>query len=97
MYYVYVLKSLQHGKIYIGMTGDLRKRVEQHNSGDSTFTKKYKPFKLIYYEASESVHDTRAREKYLKSGIGRRYIQNRTKRDGIPLEKVKQVVLSDKQ
>lgn len=77
MFYVYVIKSLNYGSLYIGMTKDLIRRIGEHNNGDSKYTKKFLPFKLIYYEASESHVDTRSREKYLKSGMGRRYLRNR--------------------
>lgn len=79
-YYVYVLQSLKNLKWYIGYTIDLRKRFEEHQTNKSTYTKGRGPFKLIYYEASLNMLDARARERYLKSGIGRRYLKNRLKR-----------------
>lgn len=79
MYYVYVLKSVEHGLKYIGMTRNLKRRFLSHNRGDSLFTKKYKPFILLYYEAAVGEKDARAREKYLKSGMGRKYLMNRLK------------------
>ena len=42
-------------------------------------TKDRLPIKLIYYEACIDEKDARAREKYLKSGMGKRYIRNRLK------------------
>ena len=44
------------------------------------WTKNRGPFELIYYEASKNETDARSREKYLKSGMGKRYIKNRLKR-----------------
>jgi len=78
--YVYVLKSLKSGKWYIGCTEDLRKRFMEHNNNKSTYTKGRGPFELIYYEASLNKLDGFAREKYLKSGMGRRYLNNRIRR-----------------
>lgn len=78
-HYVYVLKSLQNGNWYTGCTSDLRARLEQHNTGKSTYTKDRGPYKLIYYEASLSKDDAFARERYLKTGMGKRYIKNRLK------------------
>ena len=80
MFYTYVLKSDKSGRLYTGSTNDLRKRFKEHNSGKSTYTVKYAPYKLIYYEACSNEDDARTREKYLKTGMGKRYIQNRLKR-----------------
>ena len=80
MFYVYVLKSKKDNKWYTGSTNDLRKRFNQHNSGKSTWTKGRGPFEIIYYEACFNEDDARSREKYLKSGMGKRYIRNRLKR-----------------
>lgn len=80
MWYVYVLKSQKDGKLYTGFTGDLRKRLRQHEDGKNSSTKYRGPFILMYYEAGINEEDARAREKYLKSGMGKRYINNRLKR-----------------
>lgn len=79
-YYVYILQSLKNNKWYTGSTIDLRKRFEEHRKNLSTYTKGRGPFKLIYYEASLHEGDAKAREKYLKSGMGKRYLRNRMKR-----------------
>ena len=78
--YVYVLRSVKSGKWYIGCTKDLRKRFMEHQDNKSTYTKGRGPFELIYYEASLNKLDGFAREKYLKTGMGRRYLNNRLKR-----------------
>lgn len=79
-WYTYVLKSEKGGRWYTGVTSDLRKRFKQHNEGRSTYTKGRGPFVLIYYEMSLAEGDAKAREVYLKSGMGKRYIKNRLKR-----------------
>ena len=79
MWYVYVLKSQKSDNWYTGMTNDLKRRFSEHNNGDSTYTRPRGPYKLIYYEASLDEKDARAREKYLKSGVGKRYLKNRLK------------------
>lgn len=76
-YYTYVLKSKKDGKIYTGYTQDLRKRLNQHNKGLSTYTKGRGPFILIYYEGCLLEGKARSREKYLKTGMGKRYLKNR--------------------
>jgi len=64
--YVYILKSRERDWIYIGVTADLKKRVEQHYSGKNYSTRKYLPVELIYYEAYRSLEDAYNREKCLK-------------------------------
>ena len=80
MFYTYILKSEKNNKTYTGYTNNLRKRFIQHNQGKSTYTSRNKPFLLIYYEACLNEDDARSREKYLKSGMGKRYVKKRLKR-----------------
>jgi putative endonuclease len=80
MYYVYILQSHIDSKFYTGCTSDLRKRFILHQKGQVIATKERSPFTLIYYEASLNKSDAYAREMYLKSGPGKRYIRNRIKR-----------------
>jgi putative endonuclease len=75
MYYVYVIKSLKDGKIYVGHTNDLRERIEEHNKGTVKSTHGRRPLKLIYYEASNILRDAIEREKSLKTGFGRAYLK----------------------
>jgi putative endonuclease len=79
-YYTYVLQSKKDKKWYTGFTIDLRKRFNNHNSNKVSSTKNRGPFDLIYYEACQNEQDARSREKYLKSGMGKRYLKNRLKR-----------------
>ena len=79
MYYVYVLRSKNDSKLYIGYTNDLKKRFKLHNDGKVVATKHRKPFELIYYEASFDKSDALTREKYLKTTYGHRYIHKRIK------------------
>jgi putative endonuclease len=71
MYYVYILFSEKLGKKYIGRTDDLRSRIKEHNRGDSSFTNRGIPWKLIYYEAFILKKDASKEELFLKSGQGR--------------------------
>jgi len=80
MYYVYVIQSEKDGKWYTGFTNDLRKRFNKHRLGKVFSTKNRGPFILIYYEACLNEQDAKDREKYLKSGMGKRYLKNRLKR-----------------
>jgi putative endonuclease len=67
-YFVYILASGHHGTLYIGVTSDLRNRIEQHRTGlGSKFVSKYKIFRLVHVEAFTSPLEAIAREKQLKN------------------------------
>lgn len=66
MFYLYILKSKKDGKLYIGYTSDLKKRLIEHNSNLNIATKGRSPFELIYYEAYKSKKDALRRELVLK-------------------------------
>lgn len=74
MYYVYVLQSLKDKSLYTGFTKSVKKRLIDHNAGSDLYTRKLKPWKLIYYEAYLIKDDAINREKFLKSGSGKRYL-----------------------
>ena len=80
MLYTYVIQSNKDDKWYTGSTNNLRKRFREHNDNRVSSTKGRGPFELIYYEACMNEQDARTREKYLKSGMGKRYLKNRLKR-----------------
>jgi len=71
---VYVLRSESYSGFYIGFATNLRARVRQHQGGQSLATKSRGPWKLIYYEAYTEREDAEGREKFLKSGAGRRFL-----------------------
>jgi len=77
MYYVYVLKSLVDGGLYIGCTIDPENRIRSHANGSVESTRKRLPLELIYYEACNHTDDAFRREKYLKTTYGRRHIKHR--------------------
>ncbi|EKD49236.1 MAG: hypothetical protein ACD_63C00213G0006 [uncultured bacterium] len=76
MYYVYALKSLKNVYIYVGISDNPRRRIEQHNKGYNKTTKSYRPFQIIMIEKYDSRIEARKREKYLKSGCGKEYLKN---------------------
>lgn len=76
MYYVYALKSQIDGRIYVGFTSHIQRRITEHNSGYVFSTKGYRPWKLIYQECVNSRIEARVREKYLKSGIGKELLKS---------------------
>lgn len=79
MFYVYIIESLKDGELYIGYTKDLKKRFEEHNHGLSSATRRYLPWKVIYYEACLNKDDAIRRERYLKTSQGGRLIKRRIK------------------
>jgi putative endonuclease len=77
MKYSYVLLSDRDGEFYIGSTGDLRERLQQHNRGQVRSTAYRRPLRLIYYEGCLCADDARRRERYLKTGRGGGYLKQR--------------------
>ncbi|MFA6541921.1 MAG: GIY-YIG nuclease family protein [Bacteroidota bacterium] len=72
---VYVLLSAKDSNFYVGMTNNLTKRIHDHNSAKVRSTKSRTPFSLLYSEEHSNRKIARAREKYLKSSAGKRYLQ----------------------
>lgn len=70
MYYVYILKSKKDSSLYKGMTADLRKRLEAHNSGCTTFSSSKRPYEIVWYCAFMDKRKALDFEKYLKHGSG---------------------------
>ena len=67
MYHVYILQSIgRKDKLYIGYTTNMKQRLESHNSGRSTYTARYAPWKIAYVESFRSKSDAQKREKRLK-------------------------------
>ena len=67
MFFVYILASRPHGAIYVGSTGNLRQRVEQHRTGlANSHTKKYGIHTLVYFETHPTRVEALHRERRLK-------------------------------
>ena len=77
MFYTYVLKSRVDNNLYIGFSKDLRNRIKKHSLGLVEATKNRRPFELIYYEACNNKDKALRREKYFKTGFGRRFLKER--------------------
>jgi predicted GIY-YIG superfamily endonuclease len=75
MYFVYILRSLESGKTYVGRTELLPEtRLRQHNLGSNEWTSHNGPFELIYYERFHCKQDSMERETFLKSGVGNKLV-----------------------
>ena len=78
MHYVYLLQSIAHpDQRYVGMTSDLKARLDQHNAGQSSHTAKFKPWRLITYVAFTELEKACSFERYLKSGSGHAFANKR--------------------
>ena len=76
MYFVYVLKSIAFLTRYVGSAEDLEKRVNKHNQGRCRYTAGRRPWKLVHYECFETRAEAYKRELFLKSGQGRKYLDD---------------------
>jgi putative endonuclease len=75
LFYAYVLYSEKAMKHYYGSTGDLHKRLNEHNRGKVKFTKPFIPWCLVYSEEYESRSDAFKREMFFKSVDGHRWLK----------------------
>jgi predicted GIY-YIG superfamily endonuclease len=74
MFYAYILESIiKPGELYRGHTGDLKQRLAEHNAGKCAATAKFKPWKINFYAAFETLALAQRFEKYLKSGSGHEF------------------------
>lgn len=70
MYYVYILSNSTNAVIYVGVTNNLSRRIQEHKSEQiEGFTKKYHIHKLVYFEEYSEINDAIKREKQLKGWI----------------------------
>ncbi len=78
MYHVYVIRSETTGRRYIGQTSDLRRRLQEHNDREHNrrkFTSRHAgPWRLVYSEHHETRSEAMMRERWLKSGVGRAWL-----------------------
>ena len=65
-YYTYILQSEKTGRLYIGQTRDVSKRITEHNAGLSRSTRGYIPWKLLHYEELNNRHEAMKLEHKLK-------------------------------
>ena len=75
MWFVYILKSEQYKKSYVGSTNDVMRRLYEHNIERSAYTSRYKPWTLIKSEAYSTLIESRCREAFLKTRIGRQELK----------------------
>ena len=67
MYFVYILANWDDSVLYIGVTGNLPRRLYEHRNGLADgFTEKYNVHKLVYFENTNDIYGAISREKQLK-------------------------------
>jgi len=78
-YYTYVLEGIlgNRHRLYVGFCRNLKIRLKRHRRGDIKTTKEFDKIKLVYYEACLNKTDAIRRERQLKTGFGRGYLQRR--------------------
>ena len=86
MWFVYILKSINHSYIYVGFTNDLDRRLAEHNEGLTQSTKHYAPFVLDAYVAVRTKEKAIELEKYFKTGSGKAVLKKRILASGLPNE-----------
>ena len=75
-YYIYIITNNFNTVLYIGVTNDLQRRITEHKMGQgSRFTRKYKLYKLVYYELFTDPENAIKREKQLKAGSRQKKIE----------------------
>jgi len=77
MHYVYILESTKDSSSYIGTTSDLKRRLQEHNSGSSKYSSHKAPFIIIWYCAFQQRQKAYAFETYLKSSSGHAFRSKR--------------------
>jgi predicted GIY-YIG superfamily endonuclease len=74
--YVYLLHSLSDRRQrYVGLTDDLKRRLEEHNNGKSPHTSKYQPWEIEVAIRFDDEQKAALFERYLKSGSGHAFAQ----------------------
>jgi putative endonuclease len=76
MYSTYILWSEKLQKYYVGHTDNLSRRITEHNTGKSTYTKLGKPWSLAYHEEFTTKAEAMGREREIKHRKSRRYIES---------------------
>ena len=75
MFWIYVLKSHRDGRSYVGSGADVEERLRRHNRGDYRYTKGHRPWSVVYRESYAARPEAVKRERFLKSGVGRKQLK----------------------
>jgi putative endonuclease len=75
MFWVYVLESQKDGRHYVGSGENVEERLRRHNLSDYRYTKGHRPWIVVYKEPCGSRSEAVKRERFLKSGVGRKFLK----------------------
>ncbi len=75
IFYVYAIVSMKDNRIYVGISQDLDRRINEHNDGKVFSTKAFIPWVLFHSELAGKSEVARKREKYLKSSAGKKRLR----------------------
>jgi len=78
-YFVYVIKSKTYRNRYIGSTDNVLRRLGEHNGGKCRYTNGRVPWEFVYQENFDTRAEAMKREKFLKSGQGRKWLDEKLK------------------
>ncbi|HVT01382.1 MAG TPA: GIY-YIG nuclease family protein, partial [Patescibacteria group bacterium] len=69
------MKSKKYKKTYVGCSDNPNRRLVEHNSGKSSYTKRYMPWDILRTEKFETYLEARRKEKFYKTGVGRQELK----------------------
>ena len=81
---LYVIRSEVNSELYVGITKDLKNRLEEHAKGKNRYTKGLRPWKLVYTEEYLDWEAARKQEKYYKTGSGKEKLKEKLKGKLVP-------------
>jgi len=76
MFSVYILQSEKDKRTYVGFCKDIDNRLHEHNLGKVNATKNRRPLQIIFREEIKDLKEAKKRERYWKSGVGRRKLKD---------------------
>ena len=76
-FYIYVLRSVEYSKTYLGMSENVDKKLLEYNSGKTRSTKPFRPWKLIYTECTGKTAEARRKEKHYMLTAGKNFLRKR--------------------
>jgi len=75
MHYVYFLQSQVAGRYYVGITNNVERRLNEHNSGLVKSTATYKPWQIKRIEKYGNINEATRRERFIKAKHSRKIIE----------------------
>jgi len=66
MPFVYILKSINTGRFYIGSTNDINRRMKEHKLGKTRSVRSFIPFELVFRQETNTLKGARYLERKLK-------------------------------